>query len=181
MIKFSLQFCMIVKIYVYKSQIKIFEMKFSFLCVEESNMNLGLHFLKQTNKKKATTMSDDKNRTNWYNYVDINLLLNKFIRENESHIILISDTSENDVKLTTAVDSAIQQLDDDDDTTSALIPINVARNHWVGLVIRRSENSDNNQAINEIEKYQAFYADSFGIEMDQTLPNLRKILNNHTK
>lgn len=112
----------------------------------------------------------------WYDYVDINLLL-KNNSNNSQDYKVIDATSQDDLNLVQTINSAVSVFEVDSSCNVVVIPINLGDNndegiyegsHWVGLVIRRNN-----------DKLEAFYSDSFGIPINNTLSDLTQILENH--
>lgn len=116
-------------------------------------------------------------RSYWYDYVDIHNILNSKSNSGISYYVADS-ASQNSEQALQIVDGAFEILSLNPELASAVIPINLGRtvhgvykgSHWVGVVIRRNPETDN---------LEAFYNDSLGTSMDDSLPDLRLILNNH--
>lgn len=116
-------------------------------------------------------------RIYWYDYVDINNLLNN--KSNGGLFYYVADTaSQNAEQALQRVDAAYEMLNLNPGLSAAVIPINLGHvvhgiyqgSHWVSLVLRRNFENNNIEAL---------YNDSLGRSMDSSLPNIRQILHNH--
>lgn len=130
----------------------------------------------------------------WYSDVDIYQLLVETLASNHSYKVIDSashdyELHEQDLEniqyvhdqtlIATRVSEAVNFLNNNDQMSAAVIPINLGQKnttgiwegrHWVGLVLRRNSNT------NDLE---AFYSDSCGKELSKQLPFLKQILKNH--
>jgi hypothetical protein len=117
-------------------------------------------------------------RTYWYDYIDIDSLLNTNSRGLLYYVG--GPASQNVEQALQRVSEAFEALELNPQLMSAVVPINLGHvkkgiyqgSHWTGLVLRRPE-PDNSEII------QAFYNDSLGTSMDKSVPKLRQILLNH--
>jgi hypothetical protein len=126
--------------------------------------------------RSTVSQSAPNDMERWYDDVDIHNILQSYSRGEQDYLVGEPITRD-PLQSIQRIGEAINRLENNQDVESIVIPVNVGRtsdgvyqgSHWTGLCITRGEDS----------QYRASYADSMAGAMDENLPSLRQILNNH--